>query len=136
MKKIIAATLALLLSLCLCGCGKDFETARSALNRQKNQQELSRPTESDLEIISCGPDYTSHSYSYIDLVGTVKNNLGHKISSATLKLYFYDSNDKLVKTDITFCTNIPAYGEDSFKFLVSDTDIYIYRYEVKVSSVY
>ena len=35
MKKIIAATLALLLCLCLCGCGKDFETARSALNRQK-----------------------------------------------------------------------------------------------------
>ena len=109
-RKIISSFIMVLVIFCgLCGCNSEFDRVRENTETNKIIKQESTPKISDFEVVNVGIDYVgSSSYSsYLDVVGTIKNNSNKKASSITLTVYLYQ-NDNIVLTEKDYVFDLGA----------------------------
>ena len=138
-RKIISFFIIVLVIFCsLCGCNSEFDRARENTKTNKIIKQESTPKISDFEVVNVGIDYVgSSSYSsYLDVVGTIKNNSNKKASSITLTVYLYQ-NDSIVLTEKDYVFDLGAYDENTFEISVDKIKLLTCdEYLVKITDVF
>ena len=138
-RRIISFFIIALVIFCsLCGCNNEFDRARENTETNKILKQESKPKISDFEVVNVGIDYVgSSSYSsYLDIVGTIKNNSNKKASSITLTVYLYQ-NDSIILTEKDYVFDLGAYDENTFEISVDKIKLLTCdEYLVKITDVF